>query len=258
MRDKLKEKSFFDSFINERYSLINDINIKLKKNAIKDDRVPTSMWLMYSHYLYIIKAKYSRGDDMYSNEVLEDYNCAVKLLGQYKQMKENAGLLTYTEKGKTIYLHQYILSMHFDILDLLSLGVLLETPMEWFNILINILDKDNVKNNVYEFLIKSRDTNRRIEQENFVVFSWYKDRFFKLKNIILIEDKSTAEDELKSFLKSYWYKSLHDTPIYNQHNVKNGNYVGYWCFVSAAIVKIMGLDDSGFRDNPYYPKDLIK
>jgi hypothetical protein len=32
---------------------------------------------------------------------------------------------------------------------------------------------------------------------------------------------------------------------------------GYWSFETAAIVKIIGLYDSSFRDPQYYPRDLI-
>jgi hypothetical protein len=35
------------------------------------------------------------------------------------------------------------------------------------------------------------------------------------------------------------------------------SYFGYWSFESAAIVAALGLDDSSFRDNEYYPKDLV-
>jgi hypothetical protein len=34
-------------------------------------------------------------------------------------------------------------------------------------------------------------------------------------------------------------------------------YSGYWCFEAAAVVKLLGIDDSSFRDNEYYPADLL-
>ena len=45
--------------------------------------------------------------------------------------------------------------------------------------------------------------------------------------------------------------------MYGLHKNVHDLYVGYWCFIAAAIVKIKDLDDSTFRDNKYYPKDLI-
>ncbi|RNC86850.1 MAG: DUF1911 domain-containing protein [Winogradskyella sp.] len=50
---------------------------------------------------------------------------------------------------------------------------------------------------------------------------------------------------------------MKDTSGYNQHAKSNGNYVGYWCFVVAAIVKIKDLDDSSFKNSKYYPKDML-
>lgn len=258
MRDNLKDIGYFNDLINSLYSRIHERNEKFKLNLIKLDRYKAVKKSMFFHYTLIIRAKYSRGDIMDSETVMEDYNHVAIVFNEYSQ-KEHANLLTLTEGSKVTFLNQYILSVHFDILDLLSLGVLLKIPDNSFDLIVDVIDKDNVKNFLYEFLIREKIPNRRIiQEENFREFSWYKDRFAKLKKIIKIDDKKTAQDDLKSFLEKDWYPSMHDTPIYNQHNVKNGNYVGYWCFVAAAIVKIKKLDDSSFRDNKYYPKDLLK
>lgn len=40
---------------------------------------------------------------------------------------------------------------------------------------------------------------------------------------------------------------------YSEHNI----HTGYWCFESGAIVKILGLEDSNFKEQKYYPYDLI-
>lgn len=257
MRDTLKDYLFFDALIQMRYSLIDNVREKLKNNEIKLDRLNAATKLMFFHYTLILRAKYCRGDNMRSEEVMDDYNNTAILFNEYSQ-EGNVNLLTFTEGTKITFLNQYILSVHFDVLDLLALGTLLNVPEKDFNLIVDVIDKDNVKNFLYEFLIRDKIPNRLlIQEENFKEFPWYKDRFSKLKKIIRIDDKNIAQDELKSFLEKDWYQLLHDTPIYNQHNVKNGNYVGYWCFAAAAIVKIKGLDDSSFRDNQYYPKDLV-
>ncbi len=46
----------------------------------------------------------------------------------------------------------------------------------------------------------------------------------------------------------FWYNAHKDTPEI---------YFGYWRFDVAAIVKSLSLDDSAFRDNPFYPKDIL-
>jgi hypothetical protein len=33
---------------------------------------------------------------------------------------------------------------------------------------------------------------------------------------------------------------------------------GYWCYEAALVVMLWNIDDSSFRNNPYYPKDLVR
>jgi len=37
----------------------------------------------------------------------------------------------------------------------------------------------------------------------------------------------------------------------------NNNYVGFWAWEVALIVKLLGIDDSGFKDSDFYPYDLV-
>jgi hypothetical protein len=40
-------------------------------------------------------------------------------------------------------------------------------------------------------------------------------------------------------------------------NGRHDTYYGAWSFESAAITAILDLDDSRFKNNKYYPKDLV-
>lgn len=59
------------------------------------------------------------------------------------------------------------------------------------------------------------------------------------------------------FLEEDWYREHRQFGWYNSHTNKHNTYSGYWSFETAAVVKIMELDDSNFIDNQYYPKDLV-
>jgi len=37
----------------------------------------------------------------------------------------------------------------------------------------------------------------------------------------------------------------------------NDNYVGYWAWEAAMVVKFLGIDDSSFKENEFYPYDLV-
>lgn len=120
------------------------------------------------------------------------------------------------------------------------------------------IDRDKVDDFLFEYLIRYKLKDREIKKkESYKVFFGINEKYGRLKEIIKENNKVIAQNELKFFLEEEWYPSFLGTPIHNQHLNSHNTYVGYWCFVSAAIVKIKELDDSSFRDNQYYPKDLL-
>ncbi|MGR5908923.1 PoNe immunity protein domain-containing protein [Bacillus paranthracis] len=86
---------------------------------------------------------------------------------------------------------------------------------------------------------------------------YYKENpYAKTKEIIEL-----AQTDKKKRLKDYkciWRKNgLKAIMIMNGKNAhKEPGYVGYWSFETAAIVKILGLDDTSLKDNNHYPYDL--
>lgn len=145
------------------------------------------------------------------------------------------------------------------ILELISIAVLITAPNEDFELIGECIDKDGVSDFLYEFLMKSKFKERKdIVAESYSRFFGINQKYGRLKYIINEMDNSIAEKELKFFLENEWYQNLKDTSLYNQHLNQHNIYSGYWCFVAAAIVKIKGLDDSSFRNNQYYPNDLLK
>lgn len=255
MRDFYKSSKYFaDKIEHIENRIFLRIN-KVENNVIKEDRLPSVKHSISLQYLSLIKLKYSLGKDMFADDVK---NNLIKIC----EIKEdlwsvnNINVLTYGN-DRTM-LNQYTKQGFFQFLDFLSLGYLINIPNKYFNKLVNFIDKDNVKDYLYEFIIKAKIPNRPVLlQDNFKEFSWYKYPIDKLRDIIKMESKEVAQKHLKDFLDKHWYKSLEGLKGHNDHNKENGNYEGYWCFVAAAIVKIKGLDDSSFRDNKYYPKDLI-
>lgn len=64
---------------------------------------------------------------------------------------------------------------------------------------------------------------------------------------------------MAGFLK-VWYNQSRGQNWWGQHKrVGDGTYVydGYWCFEAAAVTKLLNIDDSSYRDNEYYPRDLV-
>lgn len=55
-----------------------------------------------------------------------------------------------------------------------------------------------------------------------------------------------------------WYASWKGVHGWGGHGfVGKRLYWGYWAFEALGVVKALGLDDSSFRENEYYPRDLV-
>ncbi|GAA4207962.1 DUF1911 domain-containing protein [Pedobacter jeongneungensis] len=67
--------------------------------------------------------------------------------------------------------------------------------------------------------------------------------------------KPEAESAIEKYLDK-WYGMHKDDPWYNTH-LRDKGYSGYWAWEVGAFVKVMGLDDSRFKDNIYYPYDMV-
>ncbi len=52
-----------------------------------------------------------------------------------------------------------------------------------------------------------------------------------------------------------WYLASRREPYHNRH--KSALFPGYWSLEAGAITFILSIDDSTYRDMPFYPKDLV-
>ncbi|HDR6286912.1 TPA: DUF1911 domain-containing protein [Bacillus cereus] len=175
-----------------------------------------------------IRAKYSLGEDV--SVIEEDFHNAIYDL-------ENTGS---REIG------------YLSLIWMISLGILLETDKKNIERLKKIVDKKNVNDAVIDFLLCASDigytkvTNR-----------YYKENpYAKTREIIELAqtDKKEASKRLQTYMEKEWFKGHYDYEWKNAH--KEPGYVGYWSFETAAIVKILELDDTSLKDNNHYPYDL--
>ena len=63
--------------------------------------------------------------------------------------------------------------------------------------------------------------------------------------------------ELKDYIENRWYDDNGDAVWYDSHKSDSDTYCGYWCYIGAAIVKILGFDFTAFRGTAYFPYDLF-
>ncbi len=231
MRDIIKTNDYFNRYIQKemtkvmkREGLINQV---ISQRG-EDDSVRMARLSVLNYRTSILVASYSSGED----------------INTFKQLLSE----TINQIKKTSFTNRYVEMLWF-----VSLGILLEIPNSEFEILIGIVDRDNLNDYLMGTLILSRNKNWK-HPEKRVKFPNPYNLFLE---IIEASDKLFAEKRLKQYLEKEWYKGHNDCGWYDTHKEKEDLYFGYWSFESAAIVKIMGLDDSSFKDNQYYPYDLV-
>ncbi len=175
-----------------------------------------------------IRAKYSLGEDV--SVIEEDFHNAIHDL-------ENTGS---REIG------------YLSLIWMISLGILLETDKRNLERLKKIVEKENMNDAVIDFLLCASD----IGYTNMTNRYYKENPYAKTKEIIELAqtDKKEASKRLQVYMEKEWFKGHYDYEWKNAH--KEPGYVGYWSFETAAIVKILGLDDTSLKDNNHYPYDL--
>ncbi|MFP7493411.1 DUF1911 domain-containing protein [Terribacillus saccharophilus] len=184
-----------------------------------------------TNFLYetdIIRAKYSIGKSVES--IMDDFEEAITDLENMGQMKVG----------------------YLDLLWMVSLGILLETNKSNMERLSVLVQKYKTNDFVIDYLL----TASNIEW-NKITYMFEKENPYSVtKEIIEISqtDKTKASKRMQIYMDKEWFKGHYDYEWKNAH--KEPGYVGFWSFETAALAKILKLDDSGLKDNNHYPYDL--
>lgn len=215
MRDKRKDKKYFEAFISFQRTRIEQKESKLKecKDDEKAARINMSL-LKYKMDLLIAEFSYGAKE----TELKDFLESAVKTAGDIKNVDYESLLV--------IFSFAVLTKDSKDILDMINnnSGIIKEDKL-LFCLVQKILHDDAV----WEGKLK------------------YPKVFGDLDSI---EDK--PETTIQVYLKN-WYENHKGFSWYDSHNKSTDTYVGYWSFEAAAVAKIFQVNDSGFRQNPYYP-----
>lgn len=200
--------------------------------------------------LNILIASYSKGEDKES---------------LHRQFSETVRVMEKVWDKRIVKMHMgreqreidvYYITHTFYMRWMLSLAVLLEVPDDEFQILIDLVKRDNIKDALYDICTQTKIKSWQISDEV---------RPLKPKNkiidIIKEPDKEKAEKLTKVYLEKHWFKTYKNLGGWEKPDAArfdvNSGFVGFWAFEVAAVVKIKGLDDSSFRDNVFYPERLL-
>src|SRR5699024_6445842 len=141
---------------------------------------------------------------------------------------------------------------YLNILWMVSLVVLLETDKENIKKLSEIINKQQLNNIDYDYLLYAFNIDWSHISNSFDKEISY--AITKKIDELAEKDKYAASDRLFIYMEKEWFQGHYDYGWKNAH--KEPDYVGFWSFESAALAKILGLDDTSLKDNNHYPYDL--
>lgn len=233
IRDKNKSQEYFSIYLEKKAKLFKMIKSAMEQRENADDFIGENdkgiinayKGLSLNYMLFLI-AQYSAG------ESVETIKKTYKKTLQYSEKiwKEN--------------------SSYVDCLWLVSIGVLLDIADDEKILLNSIVKKCQKQDKLISFFMEY------LKIENTRTPYYFMDKPYKYLDEYLggqRDDVGLIED----YLNNYWYVAHNDMAWFDSHKDKSNTYFGYWSFETAAIVKILKLDDSNLKDVPYYPYDLV-
>lgn len=211
--------------------------IQYTPNKSNKDVIISTYGTIIDEHMEILLATYSAGKEI--GAVKDEYLATIDLL------------LNTTHDYRCYYVER---------IWLLSIGIMFDIDDEKFQALANYFSKHISDENDYlvDYLINYRIPSWRIKSKDF-----YDDRPYAFLGKVVSSAQSGDLDQSKKYMQEYitkkWYRGHSDTAWYNDHTEggPNNPHTGYWSFESGALVKILGLDDSGWEDLQYYPYDMV-
>ncbi len=252
-REYLNTKEGFDEIINETQLYIENLLNKIvtveedEKKGINrfpksnSEVITATRHTIFTYYLDLVFSMYSAG-----YPIIEIKKLFPKLLEQkycnFLAKKEN----DFTYYGSEPF---YGTDEYWEILQVLSLGVLLNVDEESKAKILYIRDKIPTPDVILDFLSSHFDKRKIINTQ------LVGNKFNGLVDVIIKHSAENLPKLMSDYLKKQWMKDYKRQGFLTTHN--SGMHVGYWSFESGAIMKILKSDDSILKGQQFYPYDMV-
>lgn len=255
MRDTRKSPAYFTSLLSElRLGLQGEPTDPV--NRLPDDRV-RSAWQLFEGSLYRLIASYSQGDALESLLPLLD-----EVLRRREQLAEYGDKLPPRQQVMRRSLEQF--DSRFNTFDTYlyhlwwwSMACCLGVSDDYRQRMLAVTGNAG-QDALFDRLVALLGDHDREVTDTLC----YPALHAPLLEVIKSPPPLRA-DGVKHFLEG-WYTDCAQAAWYDNHLNEDDEfelsdfYVGYWCFEAALVVALYGIDDSGFRDHPNYPADLVQ
>lgn len=240
MRDNLKTFEYFDEEITFAKETIEEYKEEIEsiKSDIKNDISrfqKDNQEIIYGRYKISIEYGFDKICAMYSagfpvESLINDFEYIVFCMDN---------------SGEKRIKYEYILWA-------VSLGILLETDKDNMKILAKLVEKKNLEDVLIYYLLYSSGIGWKKVTDKY----YYKIPYSKIKEFIEItgNNKEEASKKMKEYMEKEWFKGYYGSGWKNAY--KEYGYVGFWSFETAALSKILNLEDKSLEKNNHYPYDL--
>lgn len=216
MRDNRKDREYYISYLDYQYSRIEKKTEKLQNcDNEKKQRVLISL---SGYVIDLLKAEFSFGASKEKIKMLLVE--VINKISEYKKLLDE------------------------DLMILLSLSIMVDLKNESM-VIINANKQTINSDRLLKYLASYIESGKGIWNKNINLSKEY-------SQLDLIFESSNKENAMISYLDD-WYENHSEYAWYNSHLRDEDTYCGYWSFESAAIAKILGLDETKLKTSEYFP-----
>lgn len=239
MRQTIKDKAYFEFAFETKSDRIKKLNtyIETSDPTIKDWSIIYMQ--LYVEHLNLFHIKYSMGESLAS--------CKQTALLAIKHF-----ITSETDPNSKIEKSSAYIGIYYDILRLVSLGIIFSIKDELLLELKTIIDKRKGKDFLIDCLLAQKLDIKQLAK---------KKHFAKVyQNLYpVFEEKENKEEHMIEYLTT-WYSSMRRQDWHNLHKMSKVDgpcpFYGYWAIEAAAVSKVLNLNTSKFRSMDYYPSEL--
>lgn len=238
VRDKLKTEEYFKEFIEHQNEKILLFEKNIENGTTVKTAIPKVRYVQYTLKFDIICAKYCLGTSI--EEIKEDFNVLLDIWINGYLIDPVADDNTYGPYSRNIAL--------------ISLCVLLDVDNKKMVAVKKRLKEEKINDWMFNFLLYYK--NMKPEEIEGKLY-WPKD-YGELKELVFADARQRKE-LLEIYVTKKWYRKQRSCGWWGSHNQDDSKYLyhGYWAFETAALAKILNIDDSVLKDFKYYPYDLV-
>lgn len=229
MRDTVMSESYFLNYLSEEEARAARLRAKLASGTIRPDRVPSTERRLHGVEFSLFLARYSLGESLDSLRPV-----FLDLLRDFPRFWTRT-------------------SSYVNMVWMMSLAVLLEAGHGLFAPLAARIDETGRHDALLDFFTSfALEGTPALSHHTFTCPKPYS----FLSQVMEAPNPVRQTELLREYLTDRWYAGHRPLGLCDVHLSKERLYTGYWSFESAALVKILRMDDAALQALPYYPPDL--